>query len=629
MISTMYKEVVPQAIAVSIVDSVPNVQVYDLLSKSKLLCCLPFPLHENNLVYWRTLFQRLRSAYPNHVIKSVVFKSSVEPNSQPKATFMKEIIDTGYEFGIDNIQFVTDLVIFLTSQLLLPKVAGKKYEIGDYVLVGKFISFPILSGQFHLLQKQEIGWNVVAGKAGFILDFSIDAAADFTRTCLDDFGIHINQINSFIIDIHPLLKVTHNYDSIIKTIFIPQMFFSKTIIVEVNDPEQLCSSAGEYLSQVYSGEEYFNDYDCYVGNICEYKFELEVNESTIELPVQFKRLPCTVEKKINLGMCRKFQSVISHGQFADSLSYNLKKLHLHEFTLRSINETVIVKVSIDKYKSILCEVYKDNVVRTRLIKISSLMKFKIHRYAFIFGKDYCGVNYHKEGLQWNLKDINGNVKMPFKISFDKEIYIGDAASEHPEFLLSGIDLEMLLNPEYFGGLPDYCKYFQKENEKDYKIVIKTADGLRKTTPEIIVAIFMKSILILLEEKLNDNIEEVYLKMLFCNRTTNATNLVFKKACNILGINGILYDFIGKQRKNFGLKLSKNLNMVTGTSNENGESKLPQKKKKILQLIDPNTNFNILDDLNPTSCSSTSNEVQTSFQEAVMAKLKGDVDDLQS
>uniref|UniRef100_A0AC34RMH6 Uncharacterized protein n=1 Tax=Panagrolaimus sp. JU765 TaxID=591449 RepID=A0AC34RMH6_9BILA len=495
MISTMYKEIIPQALAVFIVDLGPNVLVYDLLSESKL-----------------TLFQRLKNAYPNHIIKSVVYKTSVEPNSHAKAKFMKEIIDAGYELGTDNIQFVTDLVIFLTSQLLLAKETGKKYEIGDYVLVGKFICSPVLTGQFHLLQKQEIGWNVVAGKAGNILDFSIDAATDFTRNRLDEFGIHINQIKSFIIDIHPLLKFTHNYDVIIKTLFIPQMFFSKTVIVEVNEPEQLCSSAGGYLSKVYSGEEYFNDYDCYVGNICEYKFELEVNESTIELPVQFKRLPCTIEKKINLGMCRNFKLSALHGQFADSLFYNLKKFHLRDFTLKSINETVIVKLSMDKYKSILCEVYKDDVVRTRLIKMSPFMKFKIHRYVFIFGKDYCGVNYHKEGLHWNLKDINGNVKIPFKISFDEEIFIGDAALEHPEFLLSGIDLEMLLNFDYFCGLPDYPNHLQLDNGMYYKIVIKTADGLRKTTPEVILATFMKSILKLLEEKLDDNVDEIYSEM---------------------------------------------------------------------------------------------------------------------
>uniref|UniRef100_A0AC34RMD4 Uncharacterized protein n=1 Tax=Panagrolaimus sp. JU765 TaxID=591449 RepID=A0AC34RMD4_9BILA len=608
MIFPVNKEVEPNALAVYVVESSPKVQVYDLLSKSKLSTFLPSSSLGNNLVYWRTLFQRLRTAFPSHVIKSVVFKTSVEPNSHAKATFMKEIIDTGYEFGIGNINFVTDLVIFLTSQLLLAKNAGKKYEIGDYVLVGKFICLPVLTGQFHLLRKQEIGWNVVAGKAGFVLDFGIDAASDFTRNCIDEFRININQIDSFIVGIHPLLKVTHNYDLIIKALFILQMFFSKTVIVEVNEPEP-CFSAGEYLSKVYSGEEYFNDYDCYVGNICEYKFELKANSSTIELPVQFKRLPCTIEKKINLGTWKEFKSVVSHGQFADSLLFNLKKLNLHDFILESVNETVIVKLSIDKYKSILCEVYKDDSSKACLIQKSPLMKLEIHRNVFIFGKDYCGVNYHKEGLQWTLKDINGNVRIPFKISFDKEIYIGEAALEHSEFLLSGIDLEMLLNPDYFGVLPDYCKYFQKENEKDYKIVIKTPDGLRKTTPEIILAIFMKSILKLLEEKLDGNIDEICSEMIFCIRTTNTTNHVFKKACEILGINGISYDFIGRQTKNFGLESSTTLvteNVIhTGTSNENGESKLPQKEKKISQLVHSNT---------------------TSFQQAMMAKLEGDVDD---
>uniref|UniRef100_A0AC34RMZ6 Uncharacterized protein n=1 Tax=Panagrolaimus sp. JU765 TaxID=591449 RepID=A0AC34RMZ6_9BILA len=337
MVGTMTKE--SDALAVYIVELNAKVQIYDLLSKSSLLSYLSVPSSGNDKVYWKRLFQLLRNAYPSHIIKSVVFKSSVEPYSGPKAKFMKKIIETGYEFGIDNINFATDLVIFLTSQLLLAKEAGKKYEIGDYVLVGKFLCSSNSTGQMHLLRKQEIGWDVMAGKAGFMTDFGFDGTAIFTRSCLDEFGININQINSFIIAIHPLLKVTHNYDSIIKTL---QMFFP---VVEVSESEQSCFLAGEYLSQVYSGEEYFNDYDCYVGNICEYKFELEVNESMIELPIQFKRLPCTAEQRINWGACTNIKSFVSNGQFADSLLFNLKKSH--DFTLKNINETVIIKVSID------------------------------------------------------------------------------------------------------------------------------------------------------------------------------------------------------------------------------------------------------------------------------------------
>uniref|UniRef100_A0AC34PZD8 Uncharacterized protein n=1 Tax=Panagrolaimus sp. JU765 TaxID=591449 RepID=A0AC34PZD8_9BILA len=149
---------------------------------------------------------------------------------------------------------------------------------------------------------------------------------------------------------------------------------------------------------------------------------------------------------------------------------------------------------------------------------------------FGFFRNRCFVYYFSEnGLQKNIEDDNGNWGIPFKISFDKEIYIGHAALEHQEFLFSSY--ETLVVPE---------------TNEDGFILVKTVDGLRKTTPATILAVFIKSVLKLLEQKLETSVKTIYVdaalddynydSLVFKNRDRFME--IFAQACKILKISRI-------------------------------------------------------------------------------------------
>uniref|UniRef100_A0AC34PYW6 Uncharacterized protein n=1 Tax=Panagrolaimus sp. JU765 TaxID=591449 RepID=A0AC34PYW6_9BILA len=473
---------------------------------------------------WEKIFGGLKNGHFGRIIKCILFKTSVEPNTPEKVNHLKMIKEIGYKFGYENICFVSDLVEFLTSNLLIAKKLGRKYGIGDHVFVVKIVSMPVLTGQFYLLQKQKIGWNVVAEKNEIIKDSTFEALEIFIKNCLDNFGIGLDQIKTINFDVSNFLKTDAEAATKCGSILKENFPTEKLIIVTkatTDDETDYLAFAGEYLSKVYSGEEYFNDYDCYVGNICEYKFELEVNESTIELPIHFKRLPCKIEKKVKFGLSKNFKlfRYREHDQKSQT-----EKILVHDFDL-NINDnelTVVATLKMDVNKTILFEIRKDDDDETLLFQTIPFVEFRSFCPVLSFVKNAssvtCSVNYYKEGLQWNLKDINGNVKIPFKISFDKEIYIGDAALEHQEFLLSGI-----------------IEFFKFKNEKSQieneEFMIKTVDGLRRTTPATILAVFIKSILKLLEETLEQQVEEITWKV------SNAVDGILKNACEILKIKG--------------------------------------------------------------------------------------------
>lgn len=153
-------------------------------------------------------------------------------------------------------------------------------------------------------------------------------------------------------------------------------------------------------------------------------------------------------------------------------------------------------------------------------------KWEDDRPTFYFGKDYCSVNYYKDGLLWKLKDDNGNDKIPFKLSFDREVYIGDAALEHPEFLMLEIDLETLLNDKAFHKISEKRDDFIQNDKQKYKILLRTFNGFRKTSRENIIAIFIKSILNLLESKLEKFLKEIYLEFKFSHNLCVANALKF-------------------------------------------------------------------------------------------------------
>uniref|UniRef100_A0AC34Q8A1 Uncharacterized protein n=1 Tax=Panagrolaimus sp. JU765 TaxID=591449 RepID=A0AC34Q8A1_9BILA len=190
-------------------------------------------------------------------------------------------------------------------------------------------------------------------------------------------------------------------------------------------------------------------------------------------------------------------------------------------------EIVVLTLSVDDNKQVCFKVEKNDEGRTLIAAMAAnvpLSEWKDYRPRFFFGKDYCSVNYYKHGLSWKLKDVNGNIKIPFKISFGEEIYVGDAASDFYGCFSFNMDLETMMDEEN-------TSKSKSESNENGKIVVQTVDGPRITTLENILAVFMKSILKLLEEKLEKSVEEIYLNV---PRSTYNTSLL-KGVCKRLKI----------------------------------------------------------------------------------------------
>uniref|UniRef100_A0AC34Q7M1 Uncharacterized protein n=1 Tax=Panagrolaimus sp. JU765 TaxID=591449 RepID=A0AC34Q7M1_9BILA len=181
------------------------------------------------------------------------------------------------------------------------------------------------------------------------------------------------------------------------------------------------------------------------------------------------------------------------------------------------NEIGIVMVTINQEKLIHFKIatIDENDKKTLIISNIPVDIWEDDRPVIKTGKDYYSVDYYDNGLFCRLKDANGNIKIPFKISFDKEIYIGEAADEHPEFLMPDLDLEMLLNtkshPELAKKRPDW---FVLDSDNKYKVLLKTANGIKKTSPRNLYGIFLASIYELLEEKLGKPVDLLQSKFLF-------------------------------------------------------------------------------------------------------------------
>lgn len=59
---------------------------------------------------------------------------------------------------------------------------------------------------------------------------------------------------------------------------------------------QILEDCGEYYAKVCNGQKYFEDYDCFVENICEEKFELVYGPSNL-----FSSNVCHVQSKRRLS----------------------------------------------------------------------------------------------------------------------------------------------------------------------------------------------------------------------------------------------------------------------------------------------------------------------------------------
>lgn len=62
------------------------------------------------------------------------------------------------------------------------------------------------------------------------------------------------------------------------------------------------------------------------------------------------------------------------------------------------------------------------------------------------------------------------------------------------------DFELLLNLKKHEKRTKKLDWIQKDKNGEYKIIVKTGQGWKKTTPEMIVSVFIKSMVVLLKEK---------------------------------------------------------------------------------------------------------------------------------
>uniref|UniRef100_A0AC34Q876 Uncharacterized protein n=1 Tax=Panagrolaimus sp. JU765 TaxID=591449 RepID=A0AC34Q876_9BILA len=104
------------------------------------------------------------------------------------------------------------------------------------------------------------------------------------------------------------------------------------------ESSQLYHDTFEYLSRGYSGEDYFNDYGCFLGIICEEQFWLKADKATISFPTEYKRLPFTIQKKIKLVKCNKIQL----GTSIDVPFNTPKEKVIYSESLKGLTETVLL-----------------------------------------------------------------------------------------------------------------------------------------------------------------------------------------------------------------------------------------------------------------------------------------------
>uniref|UniRef100_A0AC34Q3Z1 Uncharacterized protein n=1 Tax=Panagrolaimus sp. JU765 TaxID=591449 RepID=A0AC34Q3Z1_9BILA len=467
-------EKTPDALAVQLVgsDDRGNYAIAHDLKTGKIWKRFNLDGQIKEIQSWGEIYNLLMKECPPYVVKTETFYGS----------WFESVEVIGICVGYVNLNFLSTMITNYTTELLLAKKNGRKYEIGDYILFGSYPSMNF--GHVHLLKKQKVGWNFVDGKIIPLADVGADVLHDF----LSKNDLYFNSIKSFFIRM-PSGFVFNIVAGRLMSIF----GSNKVIVSDVKSPfaenkGDYLEFFGEYLSKVYAGEEYFNDYDCFVGNVCFEKFELVCGSSTIVLPVQFKRVPFTMKKKIKFTKCKGVKLLTSLDNVAFFYPPIQGKRVLFSSNVDIDDEVVIVTLQQDKHLNYLFKIEKNNDEKTLITSSRPLDEWEDDRPRVIVAKSHCCAGYYKEGLLWELKDANGNDKIPFKISFGNEIYVGEAASNHDEQF--NVDLDVLINQSSL-------KTWTKKNPNAFindsgevKFLIKTCDGIRKVSPEMILAIFI-------------------------------------------------------------------------------------------------------------------------------------------
>uniref|UniRef100_A0AC34Q7C4 Uncharacterized protein n=1 Tax=Panagrolaimus sp. JU765 TaxID=591449 RepID=A0AC34Q7C4_9BILA len=423
---------------------------------------------------WTNIFKFLVKECPPEVVKSIFLNVYDLVGAEIFFDWLHFVEVVGFQLGYKNFNYSVNFTRIFTTELLRAKQLKKEYKVGDYVIVGDYIAG---YAQIHLLRKQKIGWDVVDGKALLISDlFKQNMDIFFSKS-----GIKMNQVKDVfsIINCDCCAQILAQR---LQNVFSSNKFYCK--IVDGSSADYL-EIAGEYLAKVYAGEEYFNDYDCFVGNVCEEKTELEFGNKTIVLPLQFKRLPCTIKQKFNVKSCSKINVVATCDHLWQCVDLPWKVI-LHRLNAKIDSENVIITLHINQHKNYYLKIEKDDNERTLIVSTVPMNDWIANGPTFAFVDDYC---------------------------FDKEIYIGEAAEEYGKDYLFTMDILSLFDESRLKEFAKTTPNFIVDKNGQVNILVKTVDGIRKTTTRQIYAIFYQSLFKFAAEKMDKPMEYVYVETL--------------------------------------------------------------------------------------------------------------------
>uniref|UniRef100_A0AC34RCN2 Uncharacterized protein n=1 Tax=Panagrolaimus sp. JU765 TaxID=591449 RepID=A0AC34RCN2_9BILA len=191
------------------------------------------------------------------------------------------------------------------------------------------------------------------------------------------------------------------------------------------------------------------------------------------------------------------------------------------------------KINVSIYVDIHGKYYHKIVQGTKIIEISSKWKNIPTFYPKItFTKTDCSVEFIKNGLNLILKDGNNMEKIPTAISFDTKIpLIGKSAVDDGKFTRI-YDFGNLMDEKICQKMIGKQKWLHKSGKTGQMMILfKTFDGWKKETITKMFSIFLKSIILLIEDELEWKIPG--LNLCFENKITNSKD--FKIVENLLGI----------------------------------------------------------------------------------------------
>uniref|UniRef100_A0AC34Q687 Uncharacterized protein n=1 Tax=Panagrolaimus sp. JU765 TaxID=591449 RepID=A0AC34Q687_9BILA len=300
----------PSAVAIQIVGSHDKGNyaiVYDL-KDGKVWKILELDDDIKNKENCASIFELLTKECPPQIVKSIFLNVyGVVSTGDMFDVWLSSFHKMGKAFGYKTPHALPGFVTIFTTELLLAKRKGRKYQIGDCVL---FAEASLDYCQVHLLKKQEIGWDILDGKIiTFLRHSNVNTFSRHLRDFLSKNSVSAKQVKDAFVKtnfgVHDqkvlaCLKQIVGADHLFYGKYAPFLDRIKHNTLGETSADYL-EISGEYMAKVYAGEEYFTDYDCYIGSVCITKFELQVGSSTILLPVQFKRAPCTIQQKINFN----------------------------------------------------------------------------------------------------------------------------------------------------------------------------------------------------------------------------------------------------------------------------------------------------------------------------------------